>query len=384
MAKGTTYNHERIEFVDARTGVRLMQVTSFPTMSMALPYFGRNFTGDSKTFIFVSQREARRDAPWDLFRVDTDGTNLTQLTECEGAAGFVMSPQDDCVYFHRQATLWRVDIHTFREEEIAVPHGVASMGAGAISPDGVYYFAQVTTAHDTGGILRIRTDGSEATLIAEGERGGFAMHSVSPGGEGILLWQMREGKKTWLLLDYDGKTATCGVCIPAATTSHIARCWEVQSACRDAPFRQTVRWCKSGWAKKSQSPSRRECISGTPPPRWTASGLFPIPTGPMRACSWCMCPPGAIARCATRAALRGIRSGRIRTRSSAPMGAWCCSTRTGRVSVRFIWRSFPTTCASACAPVNSVCRRGACGNLALGRMGVPDDSGSKPWGLPSA
>jgi len=25
MAKGTTYNHERIEFVDARTGVCLMQ-----------------------------------------------------------------------------------------------------------------------------------------------------------------------------------------------------------------------------------------------------------------------------------------------------------------------------------------------------------------------
>ena len=204
MAKGTTYNHERIEFVDARTGVRLMQVTSFPTMSMALPYFERNFTSDSKSFIFVSQREARRDAPWDLFRVDTGGTNLTQLTECEGGAGFVMSPRDDCVYFHRQARLWRVDIHTFREEEISAPHGVASMGGGAISPDGVYYFAQVTTAHDTGGILRIRTDGSEATLIAEGERGSFAMHSVSPGGEGLLLWQMREGKKTWLLLDHDG------------------------------------------------------------------------------------------------------------------------------------------------------------------------------------
>lgn len=73
MAKGTTYQHERIEFVDARTGVHLMQVTSFPTMSMALPYHGRNFTTDSKTFIFVSQREARRDAPWDLrFRSRTD------------------------------------------------------------------------------------------------------------------------------------------------------------------------------------------------------------------------------------------------------------------------------------------------------------------------
>ena len=77
MAKGTTYSHERIEFIDARTNVRIMQVTSFPTMSMALPYYGRNFTSDSKTFIFISQQESRRDAPWDLFRVD--GTNLTQL-----------------------------------------------------------------------------------------------------------------------------------------------------------------------------------------------------------------------------------------------------------------------------------------------------------------
>ena len=91
MAKGTTYNHERIEFVDSRTGVRLMQVTSFPTMSMALPYFRRNFTTDSNTFVFLSQSEARRDAPWHLFRVDVDGMNLTQLTDGEGATGFVMS-----------------------------------------------------------------------------------------------------------------------------------------------------------------------------------------------------------------------------------------------------------------------------------------------------
>jgi len=205
MAKGTTYQHERIEFVDARTGVRLMQVTSFPTMSMALPYHGRNFTTDSSTFIFVSQCEARRDAPWDLFRVDVDGTNLTQLTESEGSAGFVMAPQNDCVYFHRQNALWKVDIHTFREEEIITPHGVASMTGGAISPDGASYFAQVVTTHDTGGIMRFATDGSEAELIFEGEKGRFTMHAASPGGAGLLVWQMREGKKTWFLLGFDGR-----------------------------------------------------------------------------------------------------------------------------------------------------------------------------------
>lgn len=204
MAKGTTYNHERIEFVDARTGVRLTQMTSFPTMSMALPYFGRNFTADSRTLIFVSQREARRDAPWDLFRVDVDGTNLTQLTESEGAGGFVVSPRNDCVYYHRQGALWTVDINTFHEKEVITPHGVASMGGGALSPDGAYYFVQAVTTHDTSGILRLATDGSRADMLFEGERGSFALHSASPGGTGLLLWHIRNGSKTWLLLDYEG------------------------------------------------------------------------------------------------------------------------------------------------------------------------------------
>jgi oligogalacturonide lyase len=204
MAKGTTYNHERIEFIDARTNVRIMQVTSFPTMSMALPYYGRNFTSDSKTFIFISQREASRDAPWDLFRVGVDGTNLTQLTESEGAAGFVMSPQDDCVYFHRQGVFCRVDINDFREDEIVSLQDVVRVGSVGISPDGIYYFAQVTTTRNKSGILRVRTDGLGVTFIAEGETGSLALHSVSPGGAGLLVWQMREGKKTWLLIDYEG------------------------------------------------------------------------------------------------------------------------------------------------------------------------------------
>ena len=204
MAKGTTYLHERIEFVDARTGVHLTQVTSFPTMSMALAYFGRNFTSDSRTFIFISQREARRDAPWDLFRVDVDGANLTQLTDSEDAGGFAVSPHDDCVYFHRQGALWKVDLNTFYEEEIIAVGDIRTMGVSALSSDGTAYFVQVVTSRGTTGILRLATDGSEASLLLEAKQGSLALHSASPGGAGLLMWQVREGKKTWLLLDFDG------------------------------------------------------------------------------------------------------------------------------------------------------------------------------------
>lgn len=206
MAKGQTYAHERVEFVDARTGVQVVQLTSFPTINMALPYQGRNFTSDSRTLIFLSQREARRDAPWDLFRVDVDGTNLTQLTDTGDAAGFAVSPKDDRVYFHRNAVLWRVNLNDFQEERVGELEGAQASGwrLGGVSPDGVYYFTQVRTRDGRDGVARFRTDGSEAVLLTEWEAGSFILHSVSPGGAGLLLWQIREGKKTWLLLDYDG------------------------------------------------------------------------------------------------------------------------------------------------------------------------------------
>jgi len=198
MAKGKTYTPERISFTDARTGVRLLQLTSFPTMSMSLSYYAMNFTPDSKTLIFLSQREPKRDAPWDLFRVDVDGLNLTQLTESEGLGGFALSPDGQWVYFHRGSVLWRVSMDNFEEEEIVGLDGIDHCGAGFVSPDGVYYFTQAYTPQGKTVLARYRTDGMEAVILREWEGKVRALHSCDPGGSGILTYEHR-------LLDYEGE-----------------------------------------------------------------------------------------------------------------------------------------------------------------------------------
>ncbi len=72
---------ERIQRIDPNTGIKVIQITSYPTPSLPLSYAWPYVTPDNARLILMCQREARHGAPWDLFRCDTDGLNLFQLTE---------------------------------------------------------------------------------------------------------------------------------------------------------------------------------------------------------------------------------------------------------------------------------------------------------------
>ena len=72
---------ERVRMTDPRTGIDVIQITSYPVPSSHLGYDWPSITPDGRRFVFESQRYAGRRAPWDLFRCDTDGLNLFQLTE---------------------------------------------------------------------------------------------------------------------------------------------------------------------------------------------------------------------------------------------------------------------------------------------------------------
>jgi hypothetical protein len=204
MAKGQTYNHERIAYTDARTGVRILQLTSYPTINYCLPYTNTNFTPDSMVLIFLSRREARRDAPWDLFRVSVEGSDLTQLTESEGVSGCALSPDGAGVYFVRDGALWRVDMHSCEEEMIA-PLEIAQRGAfGTVSADGRYYFTQGQTPLLNSALIRVRTDGRETVVFESPEGAGtLALHACDPGGSGLLVFRQREGRKEYHLFDDD-------------------------------------------------------------------------------------------------------------------------------------------------------------------------------------
>jgi oligogalacturonide lyase len=204
LAKAIFYQNERIEYTDAKTGAHLIQLTSYPVPSFCLPYVNTNFTPDSKTLVFLSQREARRDAPWDLFRVEADGSGLTQLTDFDDLSGPVLAPDGKRVYFRRANRLWYVDMDTQHEEEIGHCEGVHGGGIGCISPDGRYYFTTANTRNQLVGLLRFRTDGPETLLLGEWEVSRAPLHACSPGGAGLLMIFHFWDHKEYRLFDYDG------------------------------------------------------------------------------------------------------------------------------------------------------------------------------------
>ena len=77
----TPFASERIQRVDPRTGVRVIQLTTYPAPSAHFLYDWPCITPDNRRVLLFCQRAAARSAPWDLFRVDADGLNLFQLTE---------------------------------------------------------------------------------------------------------------------------------------------------------------------------------------------------------------------------------------------------------------------------------------------------------------
>jgi len=168
---------ERVKRVDPGTGIGVTQLTSYPTPAAHLLYDWPSVTPDNRILLF-SQREARRDAPWDLFRVDSDGLNLFQLTEHGDRAergGYYGRPaarltlDGKRVMVARGHQLVSVDVETGDVEELFSLNGVVpgEFAVGSMhlsSVDDVIYLA----CAGPGGRETLRVDlGSEEVLRLE-------------------------------------------------------------------------------------------------------------------------------------------------------------------------------------------------------------------------
>ena len=121
---------ERIQHVDPSTGIKVIQLTSFPSPSIHFNYNWPSVTPDNARVLFYCQRWAGRSAPWDVFRCDSDGIGLIQLTETnlerapewhhgipraimtlDGKRLYASWPGEDIVY--------RVDVETGDTERVA-------------------------------------------------------------------------------------------------------------------------------------------------------------------------------------------------------------------------------------------------------------------------
>jgi hypothetical protein len=159
---------ERIQRVDATTGIKVIQLTSYPLPSAHLTYDWPSITPDTRRVILFCQRNAARDSPWDMFRVDSDGLNLYQLTEKRGrmeAGGYYGRPASRLaldgrtVYSVWGKSLCTVDVETGDAEDLVSIEGAcppkAVIGSIHLSADGRSIFAN---CRGPGGTTVVRVD----------------------------------------------------------------------------------------------------------------------------------------------------------------------------------------------------------------------------------
>jgi hypothetical protein len=124
----TPFRSERIERIDPLTGIKVIQVTSYPITSFNFGYAWPMITPDNRRFVFATQRYARRDAPWDIWRCDTDGLNLFQLTERGAdndfqpwppAAALTLDGRTVYAVWPPDGVLCRIDLESGTLEELA-------------------------------------------------------------------------------------------------------------------------------------------------------------------------------------------------------------------------------------------------------------------------
>lgn len=201
--RGQSYGSERIHRTDPRSGVSILQVTSFPRMSWNLYHEHNHFTPDCKTFIIRRQRELKPGAPSDIYRCDIDGRNLVQLTDEDGVYGVALSRDGKHVYYIAGTTLKRVHMETFELEEVLNVPGAQPGGVGFAGQtgDGRYILCTLRVGEEIG-LFRLAADGSDASLLITGQRMGHVC--CDPGHDVVSFTGTLNGKHRLWVMDVHG------------------------------------------------------------------------------------------------------------------------------------------------------------------------------------
>ena len=129
---------ERVQYHDPTTGIKVIQLTNYPSPAAHFPYDWPSITPDNHYILLYAQRWTQRNAPWDIFRVEADGLNLFQLTEYgdqAADAGYYGRPRATLTHDGRHVyVLWadrlhRIDVETGADEELLSLEEYATPGS---------------------------------------------------------------------------------------------------------------------------------------------------------------------------------------------------------------------------------------------------------------
>jgi len=164
---------ERDQWVDPKTGIKVIQITSYPLPTAPFKYSWPSITPDNQRVVFFAQIYSNRDSPWDFYRCDTDGLELCQLTQygdraAEGYYGApvsILSLDGATIYTMCDKLLCEVDVETGKIVEIRnlddlCPEG--KFGSISFSSSGVLFIGVTGNAS---GAIRVNLQTGKADRI---------------------------------------------------------------------------------------------------------------------------------------------------------------------------------------------------------------------------
>lgn len=203
MPKGTVLPAESVETRDARTGVRVWQLTCDASINHHLYVFTSSMTPDGRHVVFASDRGGRPS----FYLAGFPAGPIVQLTDAEGVNGFsaVLDCAGRTLYFTRAGEVRALDLATLRETVLAdFPGG--QLGEVSLSANGRLLAAALRRG-PRWGLTVTATDGGGGRTIHESAR--TIIHpQFHPTDPTLLEYACDPAPRMWTIRA-DGAENTC-------------------------------------------------------------------------------------------------------------------------------------------------------------------------------
>lgn len=164
--KGSRHPSECQKRRDARTGARVLQLTSHPSINHNLYFLTSSLDPDERSLVFASNRSGRIN----FFRLGFPHGEIVQLTDEEGVHGYsgVFSRDGRRLYYTAAGAVRWVELQSLEEGTLARFPG-AGLGECSLSADGRWIVTAIKRAHRFG-LAVVATDGSGGDVILDLDR----------------------------------------------------------------------------------------------------------------------------------------------------------------------------------------------------------------------
>lgn len=159
--KGVLWEESPVEFRDRMTGVKIRQMTSYPSINHPTYFLQSSFTPGNRQLLFTSYRSGSPQ----LFLADFPEGEVRQLTDGAPIHPFspAIAPDGERVFFVRGGSVWEMSLKTL-DERCIVEFDGAQLGECSLGSGGEWLAAAIKQG-ETRGLAAGRSNGSGWNII---------------------------------------------------------------------------------------------------------------------------------------------------------------------------------------------------------------------------